>query len=82
MSDEEFLAQTAPQESKLMRPGEFLALCAAGSPFSLAAPAGIEFLEVIWNAGMTKQLVHVHDVQMASEVWMQNQIKKRLCRKN
>lgn len=70
-------------QAKIIRPGEFLALCAGGAPFSLhAAPGPIEFLEVVWNAGMTKKLVHVHDVQMASEVWMQNQIIKRLCRKN
>jgi len=86
----EQLPLTFQAGQKLMRPGEFLSLCVTGTPFSLHAAETtlglpgdpFEFLEVVWNAGQSRQLVHVHDVQMASEVWMQTQIKKRLCRKN
>lgn len=80
----EQLPLTLPAGQKLMRPGEFLSLCVTGTPFSLHAPetTPLEFLEVVWNAGQARQLVHVHDIQAASEVWMQTQIKKRLCRKN
>jgi hypothetical protein len=62
--------------------GEFLAMYTTGTQFSLRAHESPGFLEVSWNAGLNKKPIHAHEVQIASQVWMDAQIRKRVSRKN
>lgn len=71
-------------EGDTLNSAKFLALYLSGANFDYRAPAGLsrEFVEIVWNAGISHQQVHVHDVQAAAEAWLQSQIRKTLCRKN